>query len=446
MDPSDLIFIHLSDLHFRLEDAETEHDLDADVRNELLRDIAAIKERLPSVRGVLITGDIAFGGREGEYQLAIAWLRDLCETIGAPPDAVWVIPGNHDIEVPIVGESKVLRDIRQQFRSGSFAHHSEIDNLIRDCCTDPDTRDIILRPLTSYVDFAQRFECATSADQLAWEDDFRLNDGSILRIRGINSVLISDLTDNTANNKLVAGQTQSRPKRQDGVVHIVLCHHPPDWLLDQDPFETNVRRAPIQLFGHKHTHAFRQIDGCVRLHAGALHPERGDSWHPRYNVIGIRVNGTDQEREIQLTAMLREWDHEQTKFVPDFTDTGDEAHVHTAALDPWLPPTTTRGSEIPTRDASEEESTEASTSAAEVENAEDGEMISNRRLVYDFFSLPFNDQMRVIVDLKLLREDDKGLSRQLLLKSVFERVKNEGLAEQLRHELDKHLERRGART
>ena len=70
--------MHLSDIHFLQRRSDRIYDLDQDLRNELERDAKAMRGRLGSVHGVLVTGDIAFAGRREEYDTALNWLKRLC--------------------------------------------------------------------------------------------------------------------------------------------------------------------------------------------------------------------------------------------------------------------------------------------------------------------------------------------------------------------------------
>jgi len=67
--------------------------------------------------------------------------------------------------------------------------------------------------------------------QLAWQRIFEksLEDGSLVRLNGLNSVLISDPAD--APGKLLISDFQtSHFQHTTNVVDVVMCHHPPEWL------------------------------------------------------------------------------------------------------------------------------------------------------------------------------------------------------------------------
>ncbi len=75
---SPLLFMHLSDLHFRRDIVGHELDRDNDVRNELKITATSLCETLAQkVDAILITGDIAFAGQGEEYEFAKDWLENL---------------------------------------------------------------------------------------------------------------------------------------------------------------------------------------------------------------------------------------------------------------------------------------------------------------------------------------------------------------------------------
>ena len=65
-----LYVLQLSDIHFttRIGAETTIHD---DVRHELVADVRILRDRVgQAVQAVTVTGDIAFSGKRGEYELA----------------------------------------------------------------------------------------------------------------------------------------------------------------------------------------------------------------------------------------------------------------------------------------------------------------------------------------------------------------------------------------
>ena len=82
-----LVFIHLSDIHFSKK-WHDHYELDRDLRDQIELDVGRMKTKFPLVTGVLISGDIAFSGKKGEYEIALEWLKTLCEIAGCSEQAV----------------------------------------------------------------------------------------------------------------------------------------------------------------------------------------------------------------------------------------------------------------------------------------------------------------------------------------------------------------------
>ena len=76
-------FVHLSDIHFGQEKGGRIwiHD---DVKERLIDDVGRVVKSLNSGRaaGIIVTGDIAFGGRTSEYKEAGTWLDKVAEAAG----------------------------------------------------------------------------------------------------------------------------------------------------------------------------------------------------------------------------------------------------------------------------------------------------------------------------------------------------------------------------
>jgi hypothetical protein len=65
-----LVLLHLSDIHLRKEEIESTEDLDDDIRAKLLHDLGRSIPTGLDVDAILVTGDLAFGGKEIEYSNA----------------------------------------------------------------------------------------------------------------------------------------------------------------------------------------------------------------------------------------------------------------------------------------------------------------------------------------------------------------------------------------
>lgn len=206
-----------------------------------------------------LTGDLSNVSITGEWRVALAWL-DLC---GLAPDAVTVIPGNHDAYVAQVVAERSFEKL--------FAAYQ--------------TSDIDRDPETAYYPFVQ------------------IREG--LALVGVSSaVATGDLGawGEIGEQQLQRLEALLRSPALAGLVRVVLLHHPPVVhkggehrnLRDRDAFAAVLARAGADLVLHGHDHqdergdlpgpdgkAIPIIGGGSASYAGS--PER----RARYNLFEI---------------------------------------------------------------------------------------------------------------------------------------------------------------
>ncbi|WP_437707827.1 metallophosphoesterase [Sorangium sp. So ce448] len=88
-------FLHLSDIHLRPQRVKR-YDQDRVLRG-LLEFLERDRAEFP-LDLVFLTGDLAQSGKREEYALVVDFLRKLIEVTGVPPERLFVIPGNHDVD------------------------------------------------------------------------------------------------------------------------------------------------------------------------------------------------------------------------------------------------------------------------------------------------------------------------------------------------------------
>ena len=429
MESSEIILIHLSDIHFYdFNTANGQVDLNEDLRNELERDAERLAQEIGHVDGILVTGDIAFGGKFEQYAVATQWLDGLRRLIGSPAQNIWTIPGNHDIYRPVIKDSLHIPDMHGRLRSVDIR---DIDSQLLAYLGHSDG-DLLFTPIANYNTFAAPYGCTSTRLRPYWEHDLHLNDGSYLRLLGLNSVIISDESDDQKANKLILGEKQSKPHNFDGVTYLALCHHPFDWLRDQDPASDNLMsRTAIQLFGHKHTLRHRKVTNATSeslvIAAGAVHPSRKeDDWKPRYNFMSVCVAGHANRRNLEVKVWPRIY-NEYNKFVADrHPDTGSSDFIYQINLNSW------NGKKPPvTRSTHEQLINPTSEQGISLDNGmltmnKDTAMENERILVYRFFSLSYPQSIRIAIALDLLKDEDRGAGETELLNRFYARAKLAG--------------------
>lgn len=336
-----LRLLHLSDIHFR--GYKPPWDEDDDQRQEMVRDVERLVGEGGPVDGILIGGDIAFSGQPEEYEKAAEWLHRLIEVARCPQSAVWMVPGNHDVDRSVVEASEIIGTFYDAMTGCPTEQVSE--TLRRKLYGDPASAGLVAH-LRAYNDFARVPGCAVSATKPHWEDILNL-DGHPLLVWGVNSVLCSskaDCGEPWGDPTLFLGRQQACIPRARGKVRLAICHHPPGWLRDWADVERYVNRAHVALFGHMHSAAVEQVeDGApLRVHAGAVGPDQGPDWLPTYNLLTLSL---PSENRLEVFIQPRVWDSDDTCFVAA-DPSSDERFVDLSSQPSTQPPEPDPGDEI----------------------------------------------------------------------------------------------------
>jgi len=421
-----ITFLHLSDIHFSPRDDLSQFDIDQQIRRALIEDLAQKLDGVADYDGLLITGDIAFAGKQAEYKKAQQWLDEVFIRTGLSPTSTYMIPGNHDVDRTYVEPEFPLWDSHVRLRETA-------DPVVwRDVIAKQLQRDplhTMLAPLTGYNDFAQGYGCRTEPDKLAWRRTLSkvLDDGRLIRLHGLNSALISDAAD--APGKLLVSEFQtSHLEQAPGTVEIVMCHHPPEWLMDKATIRDALRTfAPIVLFGHEHSTRVAPDAKQIQFFAGAVQPSRRDpgDWLPTYHILQLAVVSDNGHPNLLVRIRTREFDKQNFRFRPRRDDNDQPVVEHRLPLGPWTPPPETAkirvapgaNRELLSEVATPMPSTEAAMSIS-TETAQ-------RDLLVHFFRLRTPDRYAAANEAGLLRDGDDTLQPQAMWAEVFQRAVSE---------------------
>ena len=337
-----MLFLHLSDIHFKAKEVKRDDDPNAALRNDIVDDVRKMRTRIGrTANAILISGDIAFAGAENEYVFATRWLKEqLCPAAGCSMDDIFVIPGNHDVDRGKAA-ARMHADARENLRR---LPADRADDALRDYLSEPSSSQLIFAPLENYNVFATQFECAIGP----YDDDhpevrpyvkrsWTLNDESTLVFWGFSSVLVSDRHDDV--DKMFVDPMGAQIQRQDGVAHAVMCHHPYNWLRNGAAFRDRLEAVTkLQLLGHEHTRRVENGRRFTTVRAGAVQPERDDpKWDPGYNWIELSVETEpNEERWLNVGIWVRKWEGHRFIAVPDPDDNETWSASH--QLPPWTRP------------------------------------------------------------------------------------------------------------
>ena len=411
--------MHLSDIHFRITEIGTAQDPNFHLRNELVRDVRSRCANLGPPDAIIVSGDVAFGGGPEEYEFATEWLSELCRQCGGALETVFVVPGNHDVVREIAGRNLVQlihREIKAAADPGS-----EIARQMRDA----DARRLLYESLDNYNGFALQFFCdVLPPDRTRAVRELRLNDGSVLRLWGLNTAFVSSQHDKQGS--LFVDPASLQITRQDGVVNLVVAHHHLSWLGQARQFEDHLNDvAPVQIFGHVHKNRIEMNRDFMRLTASAANPDRNEAgWEPGYNLLELSVDGAPAKRKLRLRAHVRVWQTAPGSFQAKM-DRDAAVFEHSIDIENWAPATDLASDPVMAVTACENQFAAAQ---ATFTTPIDGgpEMNTLRDVGLCFYRLSFSKKAEIAGRLELFEDDDIRQPDYERFRRVFMRAYERG--------------------
>lgn len=316
------IFVHVSDIHFGQERDHVVHIHD-DVKRELVADATAVVAALPAseVKGILVTGDVAYSGKAEQYEAAGEWLDALAGGIGCPIHRVQMVPGNHDLDRDklSIGGSHLLDYIRQ----GGPAEYEKV-------VSNDDDRATLFRRFEDYGRFCIGYNCGLDLEaKLATNMRVEVGPGRWIRFVRLNSSLLCHGAEKHDPPELVIGERQFTIPRNAGEENVVLVHHPLNWCKDEADVRDYIRsRARVFISGHEHNpkvYIDEVENGCdvMMLAAGAAVPfKSNDIYTYTYNVIEFDWDATTDS--LVVTMHPRAWNPKSKAFEADHKRLGGE--------------------------------------------------------------------------------------------------------------------------
>ena len=307
-----LAFVHLSDIHFGQERGGA-IQIHNDVKECLIEDISTISPVLKGARasGIIVTGDIAFGGCASEYQNAAEWLDKVAAASGCPISEIQIVPGNHDID-----RNEITEATRMMLDRLVAEGEPALDRFLE---SEAD-RDLLFRRFSAFRPFAEAYRCPLNINAEPEERVAELVPGRSIRFIRLNSAIACSSNDEAGMLLLGARQRVLRPNPGEELV--VLCHHPVHWFQDSDDAFAYFRnRARILMSGHEHCASVEiektdQGSDLMMLAAGATVPPHSErEYGYRYNFI--EFDWDPQEDALVVDVRPRVWKDEQKRFDAD---------------------------------------------------------------------------------------------------------------------------------
>ena len=414
---SDLMkILHFSDVHMTTEGADTQFDRDAKIRAAIMDDLG--KEGRDKFDAILITGDIAYHGQTDEFARAKKWLDEVQAKTNSAIDSIYVIPGNHDVNRSTLSKSSSLWDLHQSLRNEmpDEERYASLDKKLQDPFD-------FLTGLVEYRSFASEFGCPTDPGKLAWVHvlDQTLEDGSLVRLHGLNSVLISDGEDKKAN--LLLGPVQFHHFSPDpAYVNVALCHHPSTWLIDGNNAEDFFRnQSHVVLCGHEHDSRAYKVGSSLRIFAGAVHPNPREShWEPCYHVLHLSIDTTGK-RTLVAQVETRIWlDHDKC-FGPRPVKGGTPFQIETMELPDWKPSRPVQATVLDSKPAAPAVSSPKAM-IADLPMTSDAIASARRRLYMHFHRLGVISRLEAAMESGVWEDGDDALTGPTRWSRIFERA------------------------
>lgn len=301
-----LTLLQLSDVHFRKKPEELDEYSQMRVRMiETIEDYC----KNESINAILICGDIAFSGKQAEYEdKAKVFISNLLAKTGCGVEEVYMVPGNHD-------KNRDAKDgcTRSLLRDGLLYGNNGEKLLSQICQEEVGTFNKMILPFEEYIKYAQFHRCVSDVvkkaylneiistnDKLYWSSELGMLGGYRVVLYGINSCLVSDWDDKDDPKDEKEGHLQYLSKQMFNInkhrneINISMMHHPLDFLNNGDDVENIMdKKYAVQLYGHIHKQS-AQKDGALKIFSGALQPPIDDvkkdkDYYPVFNIIQMDV-------------------------------------------------------------------------------------------------------------------------------------------------------------
>lgn len=309
------VFVHVSDIHFGQEKDDSVH-IHNDVKQCVIDDAAeVVKSLVPGVaHGILATGDIAFSGKQPQYDEAAKWLDDLAKAVGCEIFQIQMVPGNHDLDrdrLSLTG--KYVLDI---IRQGGIGQYEQV-------LSDSTDRSTLYARFADYIKFCEGYDCALDTEgRYSSNLHVELSPGRSIRFVRINSSLLCTGDERDDDPELIIGARQFTVRRQQGEEVVALIHHPLNWFKDSEDATRYLKsRVRVLISGHEHNprvsvDAVEEGADVMMLAAGATVPfKSNDEYTFTYNII--EFDWDEAQDALAVTIHPRAWDSKRTKFIAD---------------------------------------------------------------------------------------------------------------------------------
>lgn len=265
-------FLHITDLHI----------LNESGNNELMIDrMLNVIEEHESVEYIviIISGDIAFSGKQSEYKVAEKLFDDIvykCLEVKNIKDVeLFIVPGNHD--VANFNELKISEIAKAK------ENHDFSSLLLNE-----------RKRLKDYLSFSKKFSRFHEEDNFTYYNDRVVFDGFSIDVHLINSAIFSTDEEDKGHHYFSTSDLARLEKytKSKANLKILITHHPIEWFMDISKIELeNIisNNIDIVFWGHEHNpnQSTRQLNdnSMLLISQGGKFSNRGDWKDSEFNFV-----------------------------------------------------------------------------------------------------------------------------------------------------------------
>jgi calcineurin-like phosphoesterase family protein len=293
---SKINILHLSDIHFKRSEKDTDPTMRGDVMEKML---AALRQHLDKHRVVpdftAVTGDIAFAGKENQYRDARLFFKELKTLF--PNTEFLLVPGNHDVDRDQVDTCFPLYDtIIQKEKIDAFLNNkTHIQGFIKPKF---DTYKAFVKDINPGLYSAPDDGLSSPVTDAAGYFWVKNIPGKKVSFLGLNSCWSSEKDNEAMKIALGFPQVIKALGLATQENKIVLLHHPLfDWLDEKDNSRCRgeiFNRCALVLHGHRHVDdqlVLKSPSGsCICLGANASYTKDKDGYIG-FQWIEVRFRG-----------------------------------------------------------------------------------------------------------------------------------------------------------
>jgi len=437
-----LIYVQLSDIHFGQEKGGDVYIHD-DIKEQLLSDAREYVNQLENGKadGVIISGDIAYAGKQQEYDAAGKWLDRLTAALGCEVTAVQVVPGNHDVDRDKITEITQIT-INDILKNGDDA----LDKYLKD----EDDRDFLYKQFAGYREFAEGYDCPLDTEgKMTKHRIVQLAPGRRLKFVGMNTALICSKNKEEEEGGLILGRRQRVIPIEPGLESIIIAHHPLHWLQDSKDANLYIKnRARVFISGHEHKPAHKSIpvegngDLLMIASGAAVPPDLDPEYDYCYNILELAWQKENDALVLKIHG--RTWDDDHKKFIADkvnFTD-GIETYVLDCPNFKQLP---LKSDEKNIEQPIQKDDTVFETSTTEFSKVDkEGGVLDEKEfhlvLLKFFRDLSTAERLTVLIELGAIPKNWNDRLSHSLERTIFDKIVKEGKLQEIHEKINQLLQ------